>query len=165
MRTKLVLVGGLILIAGACANKVNHAPPTFDKQLLVGKWKNVADALFVNGYEFAEDGGLKMSVKGMKKPISGRYAWSGDRALDLEYELPEDVQKGYRAAAKAYKDNVKEGMETKKISDKAGPGMLAATRDELPAKETLRASISEKPRLLILVEEANGQTMTFERLE
>jgi hypothetical protein len=165
MRTQLVLVGGLVLLAGACTSKVNHAPPAFDKQMLVGKWKTVAHALFVAGYEFAEDGGLKMSVKGMEKPIPGRYAWRGERTLDLEYQLSADVQKAYQAAVKAYKDDVKESIQSKKIPDKAGPGMLSAARDELPAKETLRASISEKPRLLILVDEKSGLTMTFERQE
>jgi hypothetical protein len=165
MRTKVMLVGGLVLIAGACANKNSHAPPTFDKQLLVGKWKTVADALFVAGYEFAEDGGLKMSVKGMEKPIPGRYAWNGDRTLDLEYQLSDDAQKAYHAAVKAYKDDVEKNIESKKIPDKAGPGMLSAARDELPAKETLKASISEKPRLLILVDQTSGTVMTFERAE
>ena len=164
MRTKLVLVGGLVLIAGACASKVNHAPPPLDKQMLVGKWKN-PDALFVTGYEFAEDGGLKMSVKGMDKPIPGRYVWSDERTLDLEYQPSADLQKAYQAAVKAYKDDVMENIQSKKIPDKAGPGMLAAARDELPAKESLRASISEKPRLLILVAPSSGGSMTFEREE
>lgn len=163
MRAKLVLVGGLVLLAGACANKVSHAPPTFDKQLLIGKWKNVADAQIISGYEFAEDGGLKMSVKGMDKPITGRYAWSGERALDLEYQVPDDVQKAYQAAVKVYKDDVKERVESKKISDRAGPAMLSAVRDEWPAKETVRASISEKDHFLILVDEKSGLTMTFEK--
>lgn len=163
MRTKTVLVGCLMLLAGACANKVSHAPPTFDKQLLVGKWNNIANAQFISGYEFAEDGGLKMSVKGMDKPISGRYAWSGDRALDLEYQLPDGVQKAYQAAVKAYKDDVKERVESKKLSDRAGPAMLSSVRDELPAKETVRASISEKDHMLILVDDKSGLTMTFEK--
>jgi hypothetical protein len=166
MRAKLLLLGGLSLLVGACTAKVNHAPPTFDHELLIGKWQNRAD-LFVTGYEFAKDGSLTMSVKGMDKPIPGHYSWNGERALELQYQLSPDMQKAYQAAVKAYKDGVTEGIQSKRIPDRAGPGMLSAARHELPAKETLRASIStaEKPHLLMLTDETSGNTMTLERVE
>src|SRR6516162_5502389 len=81
MRAKFLLVGGLILLLGACSPKVSHAPPPINKQLLTGKWKNSSETEFISGYEFAEDGTLKMIVKGMEQPVRGGYTWSGERTL------------------------------------------------------------------------------------
>jgi hypothetical protein len=164
MRAKFLLVGGLIFLLGGCSPKVSHAPPPLNKQLLSGKWKNSSDSQFVSGYEFAEDGTLKMVVKGMEQPVPGRYAWSSDRTLEMKFKSEEDVQKAYRAAAKAYKDGVKARIKSGELSDRAGPSILGTVPDELPPEEKLQTSIAEQPRLLILVK-ADGASQTFEPAE
>jgi hypothetical protein len=164
VRAKLLLVGGLALLLGACSGKGGHAPPPLNKQLLAGKWKNSSDVQFVAGYEFAEDGTLKMTLRGMRRPVPGRYTWSGERDLDLEYQGAEGVRQAYQEAAKAYKDQVRDRIKSGELPDRAGPSILGTVRDELPAKETLRVSLSEQPRLLILGGEG-GASQTFEKAD
>src|SRR5690242_12540097 len=101
MRAKLRLVGVLALLLGACSAKVSHAPPPLNKQLLTGKWKNSAEMQFITGYEFAEDGSMKMTVQGMENAVPGRYAWSGERTLEMKFKTEADIQKAFQAAAKA----------------------------------------------------------------
>jgi hypothetical protein len=161
MRAKLLLVGGLALLLGACSDKARHAPPPLNKDLLPGKWKNSSEAQFIAGYEFTEDGKLKMTVRGMKEPVPGRYTWSGERTLDLEYRAPAKVRKAYRAAAKAYKDDVKERIKAGTLPDKAGPGILGSVRDELPDRESVRVGLAEKPRLLMV----NSDRLGSQRFE
>jgi hypothetical protein len=163
MRAKLLLVGGLALLLG-CSGPVSYAPPPLNKELLAGKWKNASEGQFIAGYEFADDGTVKMTVLGREQPIPGRYTWSGERTLDLEYSEAPDVRQAYRAAAKAYKDQVTERVKDRKLPDRAAPGMLAAVPDELPAKATVRVAISDQPRLLILINEG-GAPQTFEKAD
>jgi hypothetical protein len=163
MRAKLLLVGGLALLLG-CSGGGGHAPPPLNKQLLSGKWKNSSEAQLVSGYEFADDGTVKLTVLGREQPLTGHYTWSGERTLDLEYPEAGDVRQAYKEAAKAYKDQVNQRIKDKKLSDRAGPAILAAIRDELPARETVRVAISDQPRLLILTGEG-GASQTFEKGE
>jgi hypothetical protein len=168
MRAKLLLVGGLALLFG-CSGPVSHAPPPLNKELLAGKWKNASEAQFVAGYEFAGDGTLKMTILGREQPIQGRYTWSGERTLDLEYSEAPDVRQAYRAAAKAFKDQLTERIKTGKLPDRAGPSMLGAVPDELPAKATVRVAISDQPRQdqprLLILSEQSGASQTFEKAD
>jgi hypothetical protein len=163
MRATL-LFGGLALLAAGCAAKVNPAPPPPNKQLLNGKWKNSSEFQLISGYEFAEDGTVKMTVRGMNKPVTGTYAWNGDRALDLKYRAEGDVAKAYATTAKVYKEEVKDLVKSGKLPDRAAPSILATVRDELPAEETLKVGLSEQPRLLFLTQE-NQAAQTFEKVE
>src|SRR5713226_2614774 len=88
MRVKLLLIGVLAVVVGACSRTSSgtNAPPPLDKKLLTGKWKNNSDSQFITGYEFAEDGALKVTILGLGSPLVGRHAWSGERTLDLEYQ-------------------------------------------------------------------------------
>jgi hypothetical protein len=161
MRVPHLLVGCLALLLGACSGSDGRAPPPLNKQLLAGKWKNVSEAQFIAGYEFAEDGTVKMTLQGMGRPVQGRYAWSGERTLDLEYQAAPDVQQAYQAAARAYKDQLTDSIKAGKLYDRAGESMSAAVPDELPAKETVQVGLSEQPRLLILIN-ASAVSQTFE---
>jgi hypothetical protein len=100
MRAKLVLVGGLALLLGSCAG-ARQAPPPLKKEPLLGKWKNSSSTQFVAGYKFSDDATARVTIKGMQQPILAHYTWSGDRSLDLEYQVPEEVQQAYQAAAMA----------------------------------------------------------------
>jgi len=163
MRAMLLLIGGLVLLPG-CSGRVSHPPPPLNKELLVGKWKNSAEGQFIAGYEFAGDGTMKLTVLGREQPLSARYTWSGERTLDLEFPEEAEARQAYRAAAKAYKDQVQQRVKGKQLPDRAEASMLAAVRDELPARETVRVAISEQPRLLILTGES-GAPQTFEKAE
>jgi hypothetical protein len=164
MRAKFLLVAGLVLLLGACSGKVSQAPPPINKQLLTGKWKNSSEVQLIAGYEFSDDGALKVTVRGMDLPVLGRYTWSGERTLDLDYKAEADVQKAYAAAAKAYKDDVRDRVKAGKLPDRAGPSILGAVRDEWPASETVQVGISEQPRLLMLGSEGGG-SQTFEKAD
>jgi len=161
MRVPHLLVGCLALLLGACSGSDGRAPPPLNKELLAGKWKNVSEAQFIAGYEFADDGTVKMSIQGMGQPVQGRYTWSGERTLDLEYQAAPDLQQAYQAAARAYKDQLTDSIKAGKLYDRAGASMSAAVRDELLAKETVQVGLSEQPRLLILIN-ASAVSQTFE---
>jgi hypothetical protein len=164
MRAKFLLVAGLFLLLGACSSKVSQAPPPLNKQLLTGKWKNSSEVQLIAGYEFSDDGALKVTVRGMDLPVLGRYTWSGERTLDLDYKAEADVQKAYAAAAKAYKDDVQDRIKAGKLPDRASSSILGAVRDEWPASETVHVGISEQPRLLMLGSEGGG-SQTFEKAD
>jgi hypothetical protein len=150
MRAKNLVVCGLALLLGACSGGNNHAPPPLNKQLLTGKWRSESDIQLIEGYDFADDGTVKVAIQGMKEPVSAHYAWSGERMLDLEYPEAADVRKAYSKAAKAYKDGLAARVKSGDLPDKALGPMSGAVPDELPPKETLQVSLSEKPRLLML---------------
>jgi hypothetical protein len=163
MRAKLLLVGSLALFLGACAGKSNnHAPPPLNKQLLAGKWKSSSEFSLIPGYDFADDGALTMTIRGMDKPVSGKFTWSGDRDLVLKFEGGEDVKKAYAAAAKAYKDEVRERVKKGQLPDRALSGILGTVRDELPAEEKYRVALTEQPRLLVLID-PDGTTQRLEK--
>jgi hypothetical protein len=164
MRTKLLLVAGLALLLGACSGKVNPPPPPLNKQLLTGKWTNSSEGLLVASYEFAEDGTLKMTIRGMTQPVPGHYNWSGDRSLSLEYKPTAEVQQAYKLAAQAFKQGVKDRINRGDLPDRAGPSILNTVRDELPDSETVKVGIAQKPPLLILSNE-EGTSQTFDKVD
>jgi hypothetical protein len=164
MRARFLFVAGMALLLSSCSGGGSHSLPPLDKKLLTGKWKATSDSPFMAGREFAEDGTMRTTIQGMEQPLSGRYTWDGDRTLDLEYQDGPDVQKAYRAAAKAYKEGVMNRIQAGSLPDRAGPSILSTVRDEPPARETLRVGISDRPRLLILSGE-DGGPQTFEKAD
>jgi hypothetical protein len=166
MRARLLVVAGLALHLGACSGTGTgaKAPAPLDKQQLIGKWKNPGELLLVTGYEFAEGGTLKATIRGMEQPVSGRYAWKGERTLSLEYEAGADVQQAYEAAAKAFKDEVNDRINAGKLPDRARPSILGAVREKWPNSETFQVGMSEKPLTLMLSDE-HGATQTFEKAD
>ncbi len=168
MRAKFLLVAGLVFFVGACSGTGqgtgNRAPAPLHKQLLTGKWKNSGDLVLVTGYEFAEDGTLKVLIRGMAQPVAGRYAWNGERTLGLEYQAGADVQQAYEAAVNAYKDEVNTRVKAGKLPDRALPSILGAVRDKWPSSETFRVAMSEKPATLMLSDE-QGASQTFEKAD
>jgi hypothetical protein len=163
MRAKLLLVGGLALLLGACGAKTTHGPPPLNKQLLVGKWKNPSELVLITGYEFAEDGAFKMTVQGTDRPVPGRFTWSGERDLDLKYE-GEEARKAYQAAAKALKDKVQGRMDKKELDGRVGSAILASIHEELPAEEKVRVGLADPGRLLVLTT-PDGESRRFDKAE
>ncbi len=165
MRTTLLLIGIVAVFLSGCSNKGGggSAPPPLDKKLLNGKWKSESEAQFLTGYEFGTDGTMKMTIKGMKEPIAGKFTWNGERTIEVEYSPSADIQKDYEKAAKEYKDGIKEGVKKKELSDRAEQSMLSVVRDKLPAKETLTVGISD-PHYLILTREDSAR-LNLEKAE
>jgi hypothetical protein len=166
IRAKFLLVAGLALFVGACSGTGTggKAPAPLDKQLLTGKWKNSGHLPFVTGYEFAEDGTLKVAILGMEQPMAGRYAWNGERTLGLEYQAGADVQQAYEAAAKAYKDDVNDRVKAGKMDARISPALLGAVRDKWPNSETVKVGLFDKPATLTLSNEG-GASETFEKAD
>lgn len=163
MRVPIVLMVCLALFLGSCSSKKGGvAPPPLNKEWLLGKWKSATSAPFFTGCEFSGDGTMKMTVQGMKKPITSRYVWSDDRKIEVEYPNEVDLRKAYEAAAKSYKDEIDDGLKKGKMFDKAAAGLLGMVVDKLPEKETFVVGISD-PRILILV---RGNTpLNFEKAD
>jgi len=164
MRAKILVVAGLALLLSSCTGGAGPAPTPPEKKLLTGKWRASSDFPFIAGREFAEDGTMKTTIRGMDKPAAGRYTWDGDRTLNLEYETADDVRQAYAAAVEAYHKEVTDRIKAGKLPDRAGPSILSAVPEELPVKEIFRVGISDQPRLLILSNESAG-SQTFEKAD
>jgi hypothetical protein len=148
------------LLLPACGpGQVKKDDPTITpvskyKELLVGKWQSDENEAFIQGYEFASDNTLKMIVKGMEEPVPGKFSWSSDREMDLEYNRTPDVKKGYAAAARAYKQPTRKRLVEGKVSGQIAEGMkkrLDAIPDELPATETVKVILAETPQAVLIV--------------
>jgi hypothetical protein len=164
MRTTFLLMGGLTLVLGACSSKKSAPPPPLpNKELLTGKWNNSSEIQFLAGYEFDEDGVVKVTFRGLKDPIPGRYTWTGERTMELEYSKEADDQKAYEAAAKSYKGEIEDRIQKKKLDGKAGSSIRGMVNDKLPLKETFTVGISD-PKLLILVRKG-GVSLTFNKVD
>jgi hypothetical protein len=167
MRTTFLLIGTLALAFCACSDKRSAPtpPPLPDKTLLPGKWKNNSQNQFLTGYEFDKDGGVKVMFWGMKEAIPGRYTWSSDRTVDLEYSKTADIQQAYEAAAKAYKDDINDRIKQKKLDGRAGPSLLGRVADKLPDKETFSVGITD-PKYLVLSRRGGAPlTAEFEKAD
>ena len=158
MAAKLLLAAGLALLLAGCSPRVSHPPPPLNQKALAGKWTSAAPESFVLGYDFADDGTFTMTIAQMERPVPGHYAWSGERDLDLDYEVTPGVREAYDAAVKAYKE------KADKLPGMARPSMLRLVRDEVPAKETFRVGISEKSPELIMTD-GRGISLSFVRPE
>ncbi len=135
--------------------------------MLVGKWKNPVDnpsVQFILGYEFSGDGTLKITFAGMKQPVSVKYIWSGERDLDLEYPAAADVRKAYQSAVKDFKNRFRERVKTEHVSEKA-LSSLELIPDELPAKETFRVAMSDRPPVLLFLTDEKGTSRTLEKVD
>jgi hypothetical protein len=165
------MVGGLCLLLPACGSgKVKKDDPSVTpvgkyKELLVGKWEADEKDAFIQGYEFASDNTLKMTVKGMKEPIPGKFSWSGDRELDIKYNPSPEVKKDYAAAAKAYKEPGQKRLAEGKLSGQIAAGVkkgLAAIPDEAPATETAKVILAETP-VPVLIVTVKDRVINFHR--
>ena len=82
----------------------------------------------------------------------------------MKFKTEADIQKGFHAAVKAYKEGVKARIQSGELRGQAGPNILDTIPDELPPEEKFQASFAEQPRLLYLVR-GGGASQTFEPAE
>ena len=164
MRKRFLLVLALALLSSACSRTSSgSAPPAPNRSLLAGKWKNSSESQLISSYEFAENGNFAVSIRGMGEPVKGKFVWSDDRSLSLEYQITAEMQKAYEAAAKAYKDEVNDKIKNGLLPDRAGPSIMGGVRDKWPVAETFKISLPEKPPMLIVIGESGG-SQTFDRV-
>ncbi len=103
----LLAAGGFGLLLVSCGSA--KVPPTNIpsvaryKEMLPGKWHADSQGQLIQAYEFGSDDKVTATVPGMKEPVRGRYRWTADRDLELEYQAPDEVKKEYATAVKAYK--------------------------------------------------------------
>jgi hypothetical protein len=172
MRALCLLLAGLLgLLVSACGDHKGKqddiTPVSKYKELLGGQWEVGTKEELLQGYEFGSDNTLKMTIKGMAGPVQGKFTWSGDKELEIEHQVGEEVKKQYAAAVKAYKEPTRKKLEEKNVDQRSALGMkmgLNAIPDELPARETLKIILGEKPFLVLIVTN-NGVTKTFKRAE
>jgi hypothetical protein len=163
MRSTLVLTACLASFLGACSSKEGSVPPPPlpNKEWLTGKWKNIADAQFLASYEFDKDGVARVIFRGMKEAIPGRYTWSSERTVDLEFLKTSDVQQAYESAVKVYKQEVKDRIKKRELDGRAGPSLLALAADKLPDKQTFTVGIID-PKVLVLTPK-DGMSQNLEK--
>jgi hypothetical protein len=160
----LVWIGGLSLLLGGCSSGGGLAPPPLNKDLLTGKWKSAVENQFISGYEFKGDGSFKVTFDGMEQPLTGKYTWSGDRSLDVEYPSEGEIRKAYAEAVKAYKTHFMERVKAGEIPDRAA-GSLSVIREELPAKETLKVAIIEQPPVELSLTDELATSRRFQKAD
>jgi hypothetical protein len=163
----LLVAGGLALLAASCGSgkvKTDDITPVSKyKEMLLGKWQADDEVQLVQAYEFGPDNKLTVTFKGMKEAIQGKYSWTGDRELELEYQATGEAEKGYAAVIKAHKEpQRKQAAGGGPIGD-AVRKSLDMIPDELPAKEKVKVILGEKPHELLIVTLEQGLTLNFVR--
>jgi hypothetical protein len=146
-----------LAVCGGCKQGQGHAPPPLDKQLFIGKWEADEPEQFIQALEFGTDNTFTMRIKSMPETVPGKYAWTGETRLTLEYQLSEELQKKTKAALAEVKAKIRERGE--KAPGTTGPAIANSAKqypDELPAKEELRVGLSDRygPVLILSTESA-----------
>jgi hypothetical protein len=169
MRTFCLLVaGGLGLLLASCGNSGpartdTVTPVSKYKEMIVGKWEAEGGEQLVQVYEFAPDGKVKVTFKGMKEPVPGNYTWTGDRELTFEYQATEEAKKGFADSVKAYKEPMRKQAQGGGPIGDAMKKSLDAMPDELPAKEKVTTILGDKPHDVLIITLQQGLTLNFNR--
>src|SRR5512144_3453403 len=103
MRTaQVILIGALGLALTACPGGGTNkgAAVAKPRELIVGKWEATDPAQIVQVYEFADDGTLKVSLKDQKEAAPGKFKFTNDETMEVDYQVPEEVKKAYRDQVK-----------------------------------------------------------------
>jgi len=135
-------IGGVCLMLCACGGAKNS-------ELIVGKWDAADKKDVVQSYQFEKDGTVKLTLND-GKTAAGKYKFTDDSTMDVEYDVPEEVKVAYRESVKAYK---RAGEEAKKaLGSIPGVGGVASQGvgemfnlipDEFPTKEKLKVAIKD----------------------
>jgi hypothetical protein len=155
----------LSLLLGACGGcKHAQAPPPLDKDLLIGKWETDDPEQFVQTCEFAADHSMKMTIKKLPEAVPGKYTWSGDKTLSVEYQPSEEMQKQGKVLLAEIKKERKELGE--KTGGPTGAGILSSANlypDELPAKEDFQVGLSPVNGPVLLLTTEKGLKFHFKK--
>ncbi|HZT79232.1 MAG TPA: hypothetical protein VFA26_03360, partial [Gemmataceae bacterium] len=106
---RVLLVGTLGLLLAACTGAKDKGKDNVradlgkPKDLIVGKWKAADPAQLVQVCEFADDGTLKVTLKDVREAAAGKYRFTDDSTMEVEFQAPAEVKKAYRESVKAAK--------------------------------------------------------------
>ena len=136
-----------------------------DKELLPGKWKASEEDQYVAEFEFNADGTMKMRVKELEEPVPGKYSWSGDRSINLEFQATEEIKKAYAAAIKRLKAPRLKGLGNQKgpIADNMRR-TIDAIPDELKA-ETYKVVIEKRKAEQLTLTGDSGYSLEFKKVK
>jgi hypothetical protein len=159
MRALLVPIVAASLVLASCGNPRGSqarsvAADIKPSDVIVGTWTiKREDSLnpHIQGYEFAADNTVKVTLFGAKQPIMGKYAFANDYTLEMEYDADEAARKAYANAVGAYKK-----------SDRIP--------DQLPAKEKLTIAVKsvktgDKPGFEMIVENEKNFSLIYRKAE
>ncbi len=158
----LLMTIGLILTLGACSGpKQNGAPPPVNRELLIGSWAAPEEGQLVRTVEFAADGSMKITFKNVPGEVAGKYAWSDDHSLAVEYQASAEAKKAYHATVKAMLEQIKE------LAKRMGKPAIEASAvehypEELPAQETMRVGLTADQLALTT---QSGLALAFNRVK
>lgn len=158
----------LCLLLGAssgCKQGQGHAPPPLDKEQLVGKWETDEPEQFIQGFEFGADHSFKMMIKSVPEAVPGKYSWTGETKITLEYQPSEELQKKVKAVLGDFKAKIRERGE--KSPGTSGPAIIKSANqypDELPAKEELHVGMSDRYGPVLIVSTQSALNFRFKKL-
>jgi hypothetical protein len=161
---RLVALCLLLGICAGCKQGQGPAPPPLDKQLFIGKWEADDPEQFIQAFEFGTDHTFKMTIKSLPEAVPGKYAWTGETRLTLEYQLSEALQKKTKAILAEVKAKIRERGE--KAPGPTGPAITNSANqypDELPPKEELRVGLSDRYGPVLIVTTESGLNFRFKK--
>jgi hypothetical protein len=145
IRLVLVLVSCLLL--ASCDNPGSKAKAPGElkaPEVIVGKWVGKKDGQggdsYIGSYEFGTDHSVRVMCLNAEKPITGKYQFTNDYTLQLEYEGTSESRKAFAEAAKAFRMSAADTA----IKDKGGAAR-SQIPNELPAKEILTINVRSVP--------------------
>jgi hypothetical protein len=160
--SELSLAACLVLPLGACARSepvpVHAAPVPVKRELLIGAWAATNRFQLVQEMEFARDGSMKAVFKAMPEAVPGKYSWTDDRSIVLEYRPSEAARKEFRRLVRRHREKVRETLE-RKAGPEVAERMAAAYPLELPERHVCHVGLAENQ--LVLNDDA-GLKLSFD---
>jgi hypothetical protein len=154
----------LLLVCGGCKQGQGQAPPPLDKDMLIGKWEADDPEQFIQTFEFAADHSLKMTIRTLPDVVPGKFEWTGETKLTVEYQPSEEMQKKCRAFLADFKAKTRERGEKT-----PGPTGAAITRsadlypDEVPTKDVYQVGLSDRHGPVLIVSTEKELRQRFKR--
>jgi hypothetical protein len=141
----LVMAGCFALLS--CDNPGSRAkapgelnPP----DVIVGTWVAKKDESgresYIVGYEFGPDHSAKVICLNAKEPIKGKYQFTNDYTLKMEYEATAEAKRTFAEASKVFRRSDGETA----IQDKGAPTSHPFP-EELPKSETFTINVRPVP--------------------
>jgi hypothetical protein len=164
-RPRLVLVGGILLLAGACGgSNVSHGPPAINQDALIAKWQAREKEQLFQNLEFKADKSFQLTLWQLPTPITGTYSWTGNNTVALEFGG--DTLKAGKEALETYRQHVRD-------RSKAGGGQYeqqitasaSLYTDDLLDKQDWRVGLVEGPKAELTLHCSKGLDFTFKKPE
>ena len=168
MKVQLCRLPAVILLAlflSACGgSNVSHAPPTINRELLVGKWQATESEQVIQSYEFAADKSIQVRFWNQAEPLKGTYAWTGDNTIAVEYQLPGETKIAYQELLGKFRNHI---VDRAKKSGGQHVEQIAKSSeqytDELLDKQNYRVGLSEGASPVLVLFTDKGMQFQFKK--